>query len=66
MSKMSESKLKKILQKFETDPELAKLHEIHERIISAGGGSSQLQQTLQEAKPPLAGAAGQSTPPVNP
>jgi len=46
MSKMSESKLAKILKTFETDQELDKLHEIHRRIIS--GSATQLQKALGE------------------
>lgn len=46
MSKMSESKLAKILRTFETDQELDKLHEIHRRIIS--GSATQLQKALGE------------------
>jgi len=49
MSKMSESKLAKILKKFETDEELDRLHEVHQRIISGGpGASTRLQEALGE------------------
>jgi hypothetical protein len=49
MSKMAENKLAKILKKFETDEELDKLHEVHQRIISGQTGQSQkLQQALEE------------------
>jgi hypothetical protein len=48
MSKMSENKLGKILKTFETDEELNKLHEIHQRIISAGVANSQLEKALGE------------------
>jgi hypothetical protein len=66
MSKMSESKLAKILQKFETDQELAKLHEIQERIISGGAATSQLQEALQDLETPIGGSANQSTSAANP
>jgi hypothetical protein len=49
MNKMSEGSLKKILKTFETDEELAKLHEIHERIIGSGG-TTRLQEALNELK----------------
>jgi hypothetical protein len=48
MSKMSENKLAKILKTFETDEELAQLHEIHERIMSSGATNLILQQALSE------------------
>lgn len=48
MSKMSESKLAKILKTFETPGELGKLHEIHERIISGGADNSKLEKALGE------------------
>jgi hypothetical protein len=48
MSKMSESKLAKILKTFATPEELTKLHEIHERIISSGSESSKLEKALDE------------------
>jgi hypothetical protein len=48
MNKMSENKLKKILEKFQTDKELSKLHEIHRRIISGGPESSKLDKALGE------------------
>lgn len=47
MSRMNESKLAKILKKFETPEELSKLHEIHQRIIS-GGANSKLEKALGE------------------
>jgi hypothetical protein len=50
MSKMSETKLGKILKTFETDAELDTLHEIHERIIGGGGEAEQLQKALDELK----------------
>lgn len=56
MSKMSETKLGKILKTFETDTELDTLHEIHERII---GGSKETEQ-LEKALGELGGAGGQS------
>jgi hypothetical protein len=51
MSKMSENKLGKILKTFETDEELNKLHEIHQRIIGSGAANSQLEKALGELKP---------------
>jgi hypothetical protein len=48
MSKMSETKLGKILKTFETDTELDTLHEIHERIIGGGSETEQLQKALDE------------------
>jgi hypothetical protein len=48
MSKMSENKLAKILKTFETDDELKRLHEIHERIISSGNENSKLEKALGE------------------
>ncbi|HEX4412524.1 MAG TPA: hypothetical protein VH107_02780 [Lacipirellulaceae bacterium] len=48
MSKMSESKLAKILKTFSTPEELTKLHEIHERIISSGADSSKLEKALDD------------------
>jgi hypothetical protein len=66
MSKMSESKLSKILKKFETDEELAKLHEIQQRIISGGAANSQLQQALDDLKTPVDDTADQSTSSTNP
>lgn len=56
MSKMSESKLAKILKTFETDQELDKLHEIHERIISSGGEATSLQNALDKLQPSNAGS----------
>jgi hypothetical protein len=57
MSKMSENKLSKILKSFETEEELNQLHEIHQRIIGGGAGTEQLQQALDEMKPPATGPA---------
>jgi hypothetical protein len=48
MSKMSETKLGKILKTFETDMELDTLHEIHERIIGGNSETEQLQKALDE------------------
>ena len=48
MSRMSESKLSKILKTFETPEELAKLHEIHERIIGGSADNSKLEKALGE------------------
>jgi hypothetical protein len=48
MSKMSETKLGKILKTFETDTELDKLHEIHERIIGGSRETEQLEKALGE------------------
>lgn len=48
MSKMSESKLGKILKTFETDVELDTLHEIHERIIGDSTATEQLEKALGE------------------
>jgi 3-methyladenine DNA glycosylase AlkC len=48
MSKMSETKLGKILKTFETEEELDKLHEIHQRIISGGATASRLEKALDE------------------
>jgi hypothetical protein len=48
MSKMSETKLGKILKTFETDMELDTLHEIHERIIGGGSETEQLQKAIDE------------------
>jgi hypothetical protein len=50
MSKMSESKLSKILKKFQTDEELTKLYEIHQRIIDSGDKASTLDQALGDLK----------------
>jgi hypothetical protein len=49
MSKMSESSLKKILKTFETDEEIERLHEIHQRIIGSNN-TPQLQQALDQLK----------------
>jgi hypothetical protein len=50
MSKMSESKLAKILKTFETQQELDKLHDIHQRILGAGATTSQLEKALGELR----------------
>jgi hypothetical protein len=50
MSKMSETKLGKILKTFETDTELDTLHEIHERIIGGTKDTEQLEKALDEIK----------------
>jgi hypothetical protein len=55
MGKMSEAKLSKILKSFETDEELDKLHEIHQRILASGAGKSPLQKALTELEPAQAG-----------
>jgi hypothetical protein len=47
MNKMSKNKLSRILKTFDTQEELDKLHEIHQRILSSNG-SPQLQQALDE------------------
>jgi hypothetical protein len=48
MSKMSENKLGRILKTFETEEELTKLHEIHQRIIGSGVANSPLEKALGE------------------
>jgi hypothetical protein len=48
MSRMSETKLGKILKTFQTDVELDTLHEIQERIIGGGPASEQLEKALEE------------------
>jgi len=48
MSRMSESKLAKILKTFQTDKELSKLHEIHLRIMSGGPEAAALKKALGE------------------
>jgi hypothetical protein len=48
MSQMSESKLSKILKSFETDVELDKLHEIHERILDRSADASQFRKNLDD------------------
>jgi hypothetical protein len=55
MGKMSEAKLSKILKSFETDEELDKLHEIHQRILASGAGTSPLQKALNDLEPAQAG-----------
>ncbi len=47
MNKMSESSLKKILKTFETDEEIERLHEIHQRIIGSGN-TPKLQEALDQ------------------
>lgn len=48
MSKMSEGNLKKILKTFESEKELAKLHEIQVRIMNTGSDSAQLEAALNQ------------------
>ncbi len=48
MSKMSESKLKKILQRFQTTDELTTLYEIHRRIIDKGQKSKPFDEVIEE------------------
>lgn len=48
MSKMSESKLAKILKTFETEKELAKLHEIQRRILRSGTDNKDLENALNQ------------------
>jgi hypothetical protein len=48
MSRMSEPKLSKILKSFETDEELDKLHEIHQRMLTRGIGTPELQKVLTD------------------
>jgi hypothetical protein len=48
MSRMDNLKLSKILKSFETDQELDKLHEIHQRILTRGTDASQLRKTLKD------------------
>jgi hypothetical protein len=48
MGRMSENKLAKILKSFETDEELAKLHDIHERMIKSGVENSAIEKALGE------------------
>jgi hypothetical protein len=48
MSKMSESKLKKILQRFQTPEELTTLYEIHRRIIDKGQKSKAFDEVIEE------------------
>jgi hypothetical protein len=55
MSKMSESKLAKILKTFETDEELDMLHEIHQRIKAGGGDTTPLDDALDKLQPTTAG-----------
>jgi hypothetical protein len=51
MSRMSETKLGKILKTFESDVELDTLHEIQERIIGDGSASKELEKALGEINP---------------
>jgi hypothetical protein len=57
MSRMSETKLSKILQKFETPQDLEELHKIHQRIIGSPANSttsadtSKLQKAIGELNP---------------
>jgi hypothetical protein len=48
MSKMTESKLAKILKTFETPEELIRLHEIHEQILASGAEGQKLEKALSE------------------
>jgi len=48
MSKMSESKLSKILKTFQTPEELIRLHDIHRRIISGGPEVGKLKKAFGE------------------
>jgi hypothetical protein len=48
MSKMSESKLSKILKTFQTPEELSRLHDIHRRIISGGPETGKLKKAFGE------------------
>jgi hypothetical protein len=50
MSKMSESRLKKLLKEFQSDDELNKLYEIHQRIIDNREKASSLQKALADLK----------------
>jgi hypothetical protein len=50
MNKMAESKLAKVLKKFQTPEELDELHAIHQRIISGGQEKSQLDKALNDLK----------------
>ena len=56
MNKMSEGKLAKILKEFETEEELDKLHDIHQRILGSGVGGSQLEKALGELQAIEAGS----------
>jgi hypothetical protein len=60
MSRMSDTKLSKILKSFETAEELDKLHEIHQRILARGGGSQQLKQSLNDLQAAQDGEASGS------
>src|SRR5690242_6642314 len=48
MSKMSESKLSKILKTFQTPEELSRLHDIHRRIITGGPEAGKLKKAFGE------------------
>jgi GTP1/Obg family GTP-binding protein len=48
MSKMSESKLSKILKTFQTPEELSRLHDIHRRIINGGSEVGKLKKAFGE------------------
>jgi hypothetical protein len=52
MSKMSEKKLGSILQKFQTDKELTKLKEIHQRIIDSKDKTSNVKNAIEQIKAP--------------
>jgi hypothetical protein len=61
MSRMSETKLSRILQKFETPQDLEELHKIHQRIIGSpntsidGADTSKLQKAIGEVNPASSG-----------
>jgi hypothetical protein len=48
MSRMADSKLRKILNEFQTPEELKELHDIHRRILETGAEVSELEQALNE------------------
>jgi len=50
MSKMSDSKLGKILKKFQSEEELNKLYEMHQRIIDSEEQASALEKALGDLK----------------
>lgn len=50
MGKMNENKLAKILKAFESEEDLDKLHEIHERMIKAGLENSTIEKALNDIK----------------
>lgn len=75
MSKMSEGKLAKILKTFESEVELAKLHEIQVRIMRSGSDNAQLEAALNQldalngagsAEPSAAAPPGTTTPTTPP